>query len=260
MTSAGGRRGVLAGASHTGIGVIGAARRRCDCAERKLVSSMTVKRARMAMAVVTWLTMGSGSAAYAQGELVWPPKRARVAEAGLDFGMSVAGVEVGRDTNATGGEQLIATLGHGAVLGVRMGVHSPSFGFDAALSGTSAYVKVRNEFGVRFPNHGERPAVLSGRVLLYPFRRAIGRGQVRPFLAAGVAGALVSADLDNIEDQSLRLLPGWTFGAGVKWLTGGADGGYLEVAVGEHRFHGVGPFGSFETRTVTCGVGYRFSD
>ena len=219
---------------------------------------MTVKTGQIAVALLAWLSVGSGTAARGQGVPAWASNRPRVAEAGLDVGMSVAGVEVGRDTNATGGEQLIARLGHGAVLGVRMGVHTASFGFDAAVTGTSAHVNVKNEAGVKFPNHGERPAVLSGRALLYPFRRALGGGQVRPFLAVGVAGALVSADLDNIEDQSLRLLPGWTFGAGVKWLTGSADGGYLEVAVGEQRFRGVRPFGSFDTRAVTCGLGYRF--
>lgn len=215
---------------------------------------------RVGLVVLVWLAMADGTAAYGQSSAPLPLNRARVVEAGVDIGLFVAGVEVGRDINATGGEQLIARLGHGAILGARIGVHTPTFGFDAEVAGPSARVGVRNEFGVRFPNHGERPAMLSGRALLYPFRRALWRGQVRPFVAAGIAGTFVSADLDNVEDKSLRLLPGWTLGAGVKWLRDDGNGGYLEIAVSEQRFHGVRPFGSFTTRAVTCGVGYRFAD
>ncbi|MGQ0734259.1 MAG: hypothetical protein ACT4QD_11450 [Acidobacteriota bacterium] len=216
-----------------------------------------MKGGKCAAAMLVALVTGSTTPAFGQApqtrELVTPTRF----EMGMDGGLLLAGKVVGLDTNATGGEQLVGRLGHGGVFSARLGLHGDVLGIEAALTSVSSAIAVKNEFGVRFPNHGRPPALVAGRALLYPFRRALGSGRVRPFLAGGLVSALVSADLDNIDDQTFRLLPGWTLGAGIKWLTWPDEDGYVAVEVSELRFHGVSPFSHFNVRTITCGFGIR---
>lgn len=207
-------------------------------------------------AVAGWLVMALVEAARAQ-VAPWhlaPPSR--LVEIGFGAGLWIADVDIGRDINAAGGEALIGRLGHSAVATMRIGVHTPLVGVDGVIVGGSRHIGVRSESGVRFPNHGEPPAVLAGQALLYPFRRALNGGRIRPFLSAAVAAALVSADLDNIDDQTRRLLPGRQFGAGVKWIA--RDEAWLvDLHVSHLHLHGVRPFQSSQTWTVTVGFGRR---
>jgi hypothetical protein len=212
--------------------------------------------------VSTWtvmvLAMGMGSiAATAQTRpLTLRTDPVWTAEAGPEIGVSIAGIQVGRDVNATGGEELRARLGHSPALGIRCGVYSRFGGFEMGVTATAAAVKVKNEFGVRFPNHGEPPAFFTASAVLHPFGRALGRA--RPYVSAGFAGAVVSADLDNIEGQSGRLLPGLSAGVGLRWTVGWDQQTFVVIDMSERRFHGVRPFESFATRIVTVGVARRY--
>src|SRR5262245_58104609 len=95
-------------------------------------------------------------------------------EASTFFGALLAGKEIARGINATGGhEQLIARLNHSGALGLRVGMHAELVGLEAGFLNIGSAVRVDNEFGVRFPSHGGRPVICSGDALLYPFRKAI---------------------------------------------------------------------------------------
>ncbi|MEK6324278.1 MAG: hypothetical protein AABN33_21780 [Acidobacteriota bacterium] len=183
--------------------------------------------------------------------------RSRI-EAGTFFGAMIAGKEIARGVNATGGEQLIAKLNHGAALGLRVGVHSDLLGLEASFLSAGIAVRVNNEFGVRFPNHGERPLICSGDALLYPFRRAIREGKLRPYLTSGIGGMLMSADLDNINDQELHHRLAWNAGGGVKIFVGEERDLYLDLRFTNHRLLGSREIGPIDLRSLTVGVGYRF--
>ena len=176
-------------------------------------------------------------------------------EASTVFGAMIAGKEFNRGINATGGEDLIATLNHGGAFGVRAGVHNSLLGLEAGFLTTSNAASVRNEFGVAFPNHAERPLFYSGDALLYPFRTAINEGRVRPYVTSGVGGAYVSADLDNINDKEPHNRFMWNAGGGVKLIVGEL---VLDFRFTNHRLLSSGPEIAANLRSVSVGVGYRF--
>jgi opacity protein-like surface antigen len=167
----------------------------------------------------------------------------------------IAGKELTRGINATGGEDLIAKLNHGGAFGVRAGVHNLLLGLEAGFLTTSNAVSVRNEFGVAFPNHAERPLFYSGDALVYPFRNAINEGRVRPYVTSGVGGAYVSADLDNINDKEPHTRFMWNAGGGVKLIAGEL---VLDFRFTNHRLLSSGPEPAADLRSITVGVGYRF--
>jgi opacity protein-like surface antigen len=180
-------------------------------------------------------------------------------EAGTYFGAMIAGKEIERGVNATGRhEQLIARLNHGGALGLRFGVHSDVLGLEASFLNASNAVRVDNEFGVRFPNHGERPLIYSGDALLYPFRRAIREGKLRPYLTSGIGGMLMSADLDNIDDQETHNRLTWNAGGGMKVFMGEEQDFYLDFRFTNHRLPGSRGMSAIDLRSITVGVGYRF--
>lgn len=180
-------------------------------------------------------------------------------EAGTVFGAMIAGKELGRGVNATGGhEQLIARLNHVGAIGLRGGVHNDLLGLEANFLTMSNSVVVRNEFGVAFPNHGERPLMYSGDALIYPFRRAIREGKLGPYLTSGMGGMLMSADLDNINDQERHNRLMWNAGGGVKVFVGEAPDFYLDFRFTNHRLSGARSSGAVDLRSLTLGVGYRF--
>lgn len=179
-------------------------------------------------------------------------------EAATFFGAMIAGKEIARGVNATGGEQLIARLGFGGALGVRGGVHSDLLGLEGNLLTTSNPAIVKNEFGVAFPNHAERPLIYSGDVLVYPFRRAISEGNVRPYLTSGLGGMLLLADLDNIRDKETHGSLIWNAGGGVKVFLGEGNGLYLDLRFTNHRLLGTGGSERVDFRTISVGVGARF--
>ena len=176
-------------------------------------------------------------------------------EAGTFFGAMIAGKDIARGLNATGGEHLIARLNHGAALGVRGGVHSDLLGLEANFLTAGRPAVVKNEFGVAFPSHAERPLICSGDALLYPFRRAIRGGKLRPYLTSGVGGMLLSADLDNIRDKETHGGLIWNAGGGVKVFVGEGAGLYFEFRFTNHR---VLRADSIDLRSVSIGVGARF--
>lgn len=176
-------------------------------------------------------------------------------EAETFFGAMIAGKELARGVNATGGEDLIAKLNHGAALGFRVGIHSALIGLEANLLSASNRVRVNNEFGIGFPNHAERPLVCSGDALLYPFRKSIRAGRFRPYVTSGIGGMLMSADLDNIDDQEAHGRLMWNAGGGVKVFAAEAQGLYFDLRFTNHRLLGSN---AIDLRSITVGVGYRF--
>jgi hypothetical protein len=179
-------------------------------------------------------------------------------EAGTFFGAMIAGKDIAHGVNATGGEQLIARLNSSGALGVRGGVHSDLLGLEANFLTTSSPAVVKNEFGVAFPNHAERPSIYSGDALLYPFRRAIREGKVRPYVTSGIGGMLLSADLDNISDQETHGRLIWNAGGGVKVFVGEGSGLYFDFRFTNHRLLSSRGADSLDLRSVSVGVGARF--
>jgi opacity protein-like surface antigen len=218
---------------------------------------MRFRFARMRVtAVVACIVIGTAARAKAQSQPRFSGSRV---EASVFFGAMIAGKEIGRGVNATGGhELLIARLNPGAALGVRVGVHNELFGVEANFITTSNAVTVNNEFGVAFPNHGEKPLIYSADALLYPFRKAIRDGRVRPYVASGIGGALFSADLDNINGQEKRNRLMWNAVGGVKVSVGQEPDFYLDFRFTNHRLLSSGAVRATDLRSVTIGVGYRF--
>lgn len=180
-------------------------------------------------------------------------------EASTFFGAMIAGKEIGRGVNATGGhEQLAARLNHGGAFGVRIGVHNDVLGLEVNFLTTSNPLAVNNEFGVAFPNHAERPLIYSGDALLYPFRKAIREGRVRPYVTSGIGGTFFSADLDNINDQEKHHRLTWNAGGGAKVFVGQEPSLYLDFRFTNHRLLSSRGVSATDLRSVTVGVGYRF--
>jgi hypothetical protein len=185
-------------------------------------------------------------------------KHASRIEAATFFGVMVAGKEISRGVNATGGEPLIARLNHGGALGLRAGVHTDLVGLEANLIASARRAEVKNEFGVSFPNHAERPVFCSGDALLYPFRRAIKEGKIRPYFTSGVGGMFLSADLDNIRDKEAHGSLIWNAGGGVKVFVGEGSGLYVDLRFTNHRLLNSRRADSLDLRSFSLGVGARF--
>ena len=210
-----------------------------------------------AIAIVACIAVAA-AAAKAQAQSQEPVSGSRF-EAGAVFGAMIAGKEIGRGINATGGhEQLIARLNHGRAFGIRVGVHNELLGVEANIISTFDPVSVKNEFGVAFPNHEERPLIYSGDALLYPFRKAIREGRVRPYVTSGIGGTRYSADLDNINGQEWHNSLTWNAGGGVKVFVGKEPDFSLDFRFTNHRLFNSGGVGATNLRSVTVGVGYRF--
>ena len=182
----------------------------------------------------------------------------RKIEAAMFFGVVVAGKDVSRGVNATGGEQLIARLGHSGAVGVRAGLHNELLGLEGNLLTSSGRPSVKNEFGVEFPNHAESPLLYSADVLLYPFRSAIRSGSVRPYLISGVGGLFLSADLDNIQDKETHGALLWNAGGGVKVFVDEGSRLYVDLRFTNHRLLRPRGADSIDLRSVSVGVGARF--
>lgn len=180
-------------------------------------------------------------------------------ECAVVVGAAIAGTNIGRGTNATGGhEQLVARLDHGGAVGIRGGIHNAVLGVEANFLSTLNPVSVKNEFGAGFPNHAERLLFYSADVLLYPFGRAIRKGRVRPYLTSGIGGTFFSADLDNINDRERHNRLMWNAGGGARFLVGQGPNVYLDFRFTNHRMLSAGELPATDVRSVTVGVGYRF--
>lgn len=180
-------------------------------------------------------------------------------ECAVVFGAAIAGKDIGRGTNATGGhEQLVARLDHGGAVGIRAGIHNALLGVEANFLSTLNPVSVKNEFAAGFPNHGERLLIYSADALLYPFGRAIKEGRVRPYLTSGIGGTFFSADLDNIHDRERHNRLMWNAGGGAKVFVGHEPDFYLDFRLTNHRMLSAGELPATAVRSVTVGVGCRF--
>ena len=131
----------------------------------------------LAMGAILMFTAGrSAPAADLFGKWRW--------ELGAEGGALIADKEIGRSVNATGGEQLIARLSSGPLLGGRVGLHSDLVGFKIGGGFGKEKIEVKNQYAVGFPNHGEGLVLLSGDVYVYPFRRALFDGRLKPYATA----------------------------------------------------------------------------
>ena len=174
------------------------------------------------------------------------------------IGASFAPAEIGRDTNATGGEQLVAQMGDGVTIGFWLGLHNDLFGLQLDFGLRADHIQVENEFGTRFPNHGEQPLVYSATLVVYPLAplgRALRGGPVRPFATASVGGLVLSVDLDNIKDQTTYHLWHTSLGGGVRLLVLDHEDGFVELGVREVRVASHRPLDAFRLRIATLGVG-----
>jgi hypothetical protein len=181
-------------------------------------------------------------------------------ELGFRAGVLLAGKEVGRGINATAGrrEQLIARLDHGGSISLQFGVHSAVLGLEANLLSGTKLITVKNEFGVDFPNHGERPVIYSGDILLYPFGRRLAGGRFRPYLMAGGGGAQIAVDLDNINNKENYHRLALNAGGGLKLLFGQEQRYCFDIRFSTHHITGKSPIATFDLQSVSGGFGVRF--
>ena len=180
------------------------------------------------------------------------------AEASFSAGALLGDDEIGRDVNATGGEDLIASLDDGGAIAIRLGLHSEYIGLEGSLLFGTEQIEVENEFGVDFPNHGEVPFSISADVLVYPFGFSLFDGRLRPYVTTGIGGTLLRVDLDNISDKESYFLLTWNLGGGVKWVLDKDGGVYLDARVTNHHVFEDDPIDSFDMQSILIGIGFRF--
>jgi len=208
----------------------------------------------VAVVLVAGVVTGSAvAAAQSLPPVSSAPAGPWIRETGVEAGWHTSSGVIGRGRNGPGGEPIVASADAGPTIGARTGVFGRVGGVEVAVAVGSARLNVMNDAGTKFPNHAERPVLFTGlgKVLL-------ARGRARPFVAAGVSGALLAADLDNANGPTWRLLPGWSLGAGMTWTLGQHEGAYLMVEVRRQQFKGVRPFSDVRTTAVTVGVGHRY--
>jgi opacity protein-like surface antigen len=191
-----------------------------------------------------------------QGSPPATPAAGFTREIGLYAGLSLAPQEIGRDVNRAGGDTLVAGLGNSAVFGGRFEMRRRYVGgaFNLFVWGKS--VAVANEAGVEFPHHGAPPVLYTLEARLYPLGGSA-NARVSPYVAAGVGGALISVDLDNVDDQELRHLWTYTLGGGVK-ISFSAGKTFLDLQFTSCSLSGSGPIVPFRVRTVMIGFGARY--
>lgn len=178
-------------------------------------------------------------------------------EIGFYAGVVLAPREIGRDLNRAGGDVLIARLGDSGAAGARFEARTRFVGGGFSVFAWARPVTVRNDAGVRFPNHGERPLLYMWDVRLYPCGESIRGGRVLPYVGAGFGGALISVDLDNVDDQELRHLWARGVSAGVKLLFNDGDN-FLDIQYKASFLSGRGPIASFDVRAIVIGFGGRY--
>lgn len=110
---------------------------------------------------------------------------------------------IGRDRNAWGDrEWLEASIHNTMALRMALIYGNDVVGIDINMSTMFSAIEVQNEYGVDFPDHGETPWTLGVSGYLNPFGRLIFNGRIRPVISYGVGLMHLSADLDNVDDQS----------------------------------------------------------
>jgi opacity protein-like surface antigen len=194
--------------------------------------------------------------AAGQGSAPAAPAAGLTSEVGFYAGLALAPPEIGRDVNRAGGDTLVAGLGDSPVFGGRFEMHRRYVGgaFNLLVWGKS--VAVTNEAGVEFPNHGEPPLLYTLEARLYPLGESP-VARVSPYLAAGVGGALISVDLDNVDDQELRHLWAYSLGGGLK-ISFNEGKTFVDLQFTSSSLSGSGPIVPFRVYTVMVGFGARY--
>jgi hypothetical protein len=169
------------------------------------------------------------------------------------LGALAAPEEIGRDTNTTGGEALIARLPEGPMLAVRSGFERGFVYLGGEWASPLLPIEVENDAGVDFPNHGQQPLLYALEAQVFPFgRRRIG-GHLRPYAVVGAGGALLSVDLDNRRGQELSHHWLWKAGGGVRWQRSPSAEGLLDLRYDEYHVRGHSPLANFTLRCFALG-------
>ena len=191
---------------------------------------------------------------------VWRPRPIGVVGAALVLGPGV--IARGRNA-ATAGEVLEARWRDGIGLALGFGLEAGWGGGELRILVPGRELDVRNEAGEVFPHHASPPLVWSVGALVYPLPR-LGRGlgrRLRPFLAAGAGGMLVSADLDNANGASLYHSWQWTLNGGLRLEAGSADPRagitVVEVRAFRMRLGAAGPLTGGEAAGFAFALGLR---
>jgi hypothetical protein len=171
---------------------------------------------------------------------------------------------IARGVNAVGGgEPIVARWLDGVGLGLGLGLEAGWGGGELRILAPARELEVRNAAGDRFPHHASRPLVWSIGVLVHPIPRlgpGLGR-RLRPFVAAGAGGMLVTADLDNRNGPSLYHPWQWTLGGGLRLEVGLDDPragiSLIEVRVLKVHLSAAGPFVRANVTAVALGLGLR---
>jgi hypothetical protein len=209
------------------------------------------------IAILALFASCAGAAAEPQGQASGAAQAGAACEFAFYGGVSPAPGEIGRDVNRAGGDILIASLGTSGVFGTRFEVNNSLLGGGVTVLAWLGSVGVENEAGIEFPHHGKPPLIYLGEARLYPFREWLARGRVSPYLSAGLGGALVSVDLDNVNDQELRHLWTWSGGAGVRILVDDDGATFVDVQFRACFLSGNGPLVPFTLRSIVVGAGMR---
>jgi hypothetical protein len=171
---------------------------------------------------------------------------------------------IARGVNAGGGgEPIVARWLDGVGLAVGLGLEAGWGGGELRILAPARELEVRNAAGDRFPHHASQPLVWSIGALIYPIPR-LGQGlgrRLRPFVAAGAGGMLVSADLDNREGPSLYHPWQVTLGGGLRLEVGlddpRAGSTVVEVRLLETHLGAAGPFRRGRATAFSVGLGLR---
>ncbi|MGH7560429.1 MAG: hypothetical protein ACRENB_05355 [Gemmatimonadales bacterium] len=186
----------------------------------------------------------------------------QVAHILVSLGAAFAPGEIGRGVNATGGETLIASLGDALISTLHAGVESRHAGLELSVGVLGRAVRVDNELGTPFPHHGRRPATWTAALRLFPLSVLTQRAlPAEPWVALGGGGMVLSADLDNVNDQTLYHRWQWSLGAGVRvplserrW----DPETVLDLRVTRMRVGARAPFQAFDVVAAMVGLGLRF--
>lgn len=176
-------------------------------------------------------------------------------EAAIHGGVLLIPGAIGRDVNRAGGDVLVARAPTAPLLGARFEVRTRVAGLGVELAASQRRVQVANESGVDFPNHGGSPALYGLEGRLYPLAGTYSPAE--PYVSAGLGGAVVSVDLDNVNDQERYYPRTRSVGGGVKFFF---DEGSIFVDVQYKRiaFSRTGPLHAFRASALSLAVGAAF--
>jgi hypothetical protein len=177
--------------------------------------------------------------------------------AGFGAGGLLAPGEIGRDRNATGGQEtLIARWRAGAALAGQARLARPPFGIELAAIRSTSVIRVENEAGTEFPHHGQGPLLLAAAGTLVPFGAS---ARIGPFVSGGLGLVFIPVDLDNVKGQTLFVSPVRSLAAGFRFAPPngalGSQDGYVELRVARYWSWGNGPLRPIGFTVLMVSVG-----